>query len=290
MLLASGLADLIAPALVAAEPAAAPSAAKPTETKPAPPAAPSIQLPEGFTVERVAGPPLVEHPVMAGFDERGRLFVADNAGVNLPAEELLAKLPNCLRLLEDTDGDGRFDKSTVFADKMTFPMGALCHQGAVFVASPPYIWRLDDTDGDGVADRREQIVGKFGFIGNAADIHGCFLGPEGRIYWCDGRHGHNFVDANGNTRSKGLAARIFSCRTDGSDVRVHCGGGMDNPVEICFTDEGEMIGTMTFYNPDDQRHDALMHFVYGGVYPRKHACTAEFKRTGELLPALSLLV
>jgi putative membrane-bound dehydrogenase-like protein len=259
-----------------------------SEPQPAPRAIPPMYAYQGFVVELVAAPPLVEHPTMAGFDERGRLLVADNAGVNFPSEELLEKLPNCLRMLEDTDGDGRFDKSTVFADKMTFPMGALAHQGAVYVASPPFIWRLEDTDGDGVADRRDQIVGKFGFVGNAADIHGCFLGPEGRIYWTDGRHGHNFVDSQGKTLSQGLAARIFSCRPDGSDVQVHCGGGMDNPVEVCFTDVGEMIGTMTFYNPDKQRHDALMHFVHGGVYPRKHACTSEFKRTGELMPALSL--
>ncbi|MBI2825496.1 MAG: HEAT repeat domain-containing protein [Planctomycetia bacterium] len=248
----------------------------------------TIRVPPGFEVQLVAGLPLVEHPVMAGFDERGRLFVADNAGVNFPAEELLEKLPNCVRMLEDTDGDGQFDRSTVFADKMTFPMGALAHRGALYVASPPFIWRLEDTDGDGVADRRDQIVGRFGFIGNAADIHGCFLGPEGRIYWCDGRHGHNFVDAEGNQISKGLAARVFSCRADGSDVQVFCGGGMDNPVEVAFTDEGDMIGTMTFYNPDDVRHDALMHFVYGGVYPRKHPSVAEFKRTGDFLPALAL--
>ena len=56
---------------------------------------------------------------------------------------------------------------------------------------------------------------------------------------------------------------------------------MDNPVEVAFTTEGDTIGTMTFYNPDDARHDALVHFVYGGVYPHKHPCTSEFKRTGD---------
>ena len=114
---------------------------------------------------------------MAGFDDRGRLFVADNAGLNLPADELLEQLPNMIRMLEDTDGDGRFDRSTVFADKMTFPQGAAWYRGALYVASPPSIWRLEDTDGDGVADRREELVQKFGFIGNAADIHGCFSRP-----------------------------------------------------------------------------------------------------------------
>jgi putative membrane-bound dehydrogenase-like protein len=247
----------------------------------------SLRVPEGFTVERVAAAPLVGHPIMAGFDDRGRLYVADNAGLNLPAEELQKQLPNMIRMLEDADGDGRFDKSTVFADKMTFPQGAAWFRGALYVASPPCIWRLEDTDGDGVADRRNDLVREFGFTGNAADIHGCFVTRTGRIAWCDGRHGHHFKDATGQTTSEGLAARVFSCRPDGGDLEVFCGGGMDNPVEVAFTAEGETIGTMTFYNPDDARNDALVHFVYGGVYPKKHPCTGEFKRTGELMPALS---
>lgn len=246
----------------------------------------SIQVPPGFEVELVAGPPLVQHPTMAGFDDQGRLYVADGPGMNMPAKQLLEELPNLIRVLEDADGDGRFDKSTVFADKMTFPMGSLWHAGTLYVASPPSIWKIRDTDGDGVADLREELVSEFGFTGNAADIHGCFLGPDGRIYWCDGRHGHNFVDENGNELSKGLAARIFSCRADGSDVEAFAGGGMDNPVEVAFTDEGEILGTVAIFDNVEGRHDALVHWIYGGVYPH-HRCVAEFKRTGDLLPALS---
>jgi putative membrane-bound dehydrogenase-like protein len=243
-----------------------------------------VRVPDGFTVEIVAAPPLVEHPLMAGFDDRGRLYVAESAGENLEAKELMEKNPNYIRRLEDVDGDGRFDRTTIFVDRMTMPMGALWHQGALYVASPPYIWRLEDTNDDGVADRREPIVGKFGFIGNAADIHGCFLGPNGRLYWCDGRHGHEFVDEQGRVRSKGKAARIFSCRMDGSDVQAHCGGGMDNPVEIDFTPEGEMLGTVNLFY--QKRGDCLVHWMHGGAYPRydQEAYIAEFKRTGDLLP------
>ncbi|REK08930.1 MAG: dehydrogenase [Planctomycetota bacterium] len=244
-------------------------------------------VPEGYTIEQVAAAPLVEHPTMAGFDDLGRLYVADSDGRNLPFDQLEKQLPGRIRMLEDTDGDGRFDRGTVFADKMTFPQGAVWFRGAVYVCSPPYVWRLEDSDDDGVADRRDKLVGTFGSNGNAADIHGCFVTPTGRIAWCDGRHGHEFKDAEGNTTSKGLAARVFTCLPDGSDVETFCGGGMDNPVEVAFTGEGEMIGTMTFYNPDAARHDALVHFIYGGVYPKKHPCTSEFKRTGELMPALS---
>ncbi len=241
-----------------------------------------FSVPAGYTIELVAGPPLIHHPTLACLDDRGRLFVADNAGVNLSAADLEKELPNTVRMLEDTDGDGRFDKSTLFADKMTYPMGGAWHDGALYVASPPNIWRLEDTTGDGIADRREILVSQFGYTGNAASIHGCFLGPDGRIYWCDGRHGHEFRDEEGQVTSKLAGSYIFSCKPDGSDVRIHCGGGMDNPVEVDFTPEGEMVGTVNimFTRP---RIDCLVHWLYGGVYPHSERVLRERKRTGELL-------
>lgn len=249
--------------------------------------APPIEVPKGFVVELAAAPPLVQHPMMATFDDRGRLFIAESAGENLRAPDLEKELPNFIRMLEDSDGDGVFDNSTIFADKMTLPMGALWHRGALYVAAPPFIWKLRDTTGDGVADKREILVSEFGYTGNAASVHGCFLGPCGRIYWCDGRHGHEFRDGDGRVVSKGLAARIFSCNPDGADVQVHCGGGMDNPVEVTFTAEGEMLGTVAIFHSRPQRRDALVHWMYGGAYPH-HPCVSEFKRTGDLLPPLSL--
>ena len=249
----------------------------------------AIQVPDGFVVELAAAPPLVKHPMMAAFDDRGRLFIAESAGENLRRPELEEQLPNFVRMIEDTDGDGRFDKSTIFADKMTFPQGALWHEGALYVASSGGIWRLQDTDDDGVADVRELIVDEFGYTGNAADVHGCFLGPCGRIYWCEGRHGHEFRDDGGHILSQGKAARIFSCKADGSDIQVHCGGGMDNPVEIDFTEEGEMLGTVNILYR--QRGDCLVHWTHGGVYPRfdQPQVVAEFKRTGDLLPPVANL-
>ncbi|WP_202921792.1 PVC-type heme-binding CxxCH protein [Anatilimnocola aggregata] len=245
-----------------------------------------ITVPEGFTVDVAAAAPLVQHPIMAGFDDRGRLYVAENAGLNLRREDLEKQLPNSIVLLADTDDDGVFDKRTLFADKLTFPQGALWHDGWLYVASSGAIWRFRDSNGDDVADQREQIVGKFGYTGNAADVHGCFLGPEGRIYWCEGRHGHEIANAAGEIVSKGKAARIFSCEPDGTDVRTHCGGGMDNPTEVDWTAAGEMLGTANiFYH---QRGDCLVHWLHGGVYPRhdQPAMHAEFRRTGELLDAV----
>lgn len=243
----------------------------------------ALSVPDGMVVELAAGPPLVEHPMMAGFDPQGRLFVAEAAGRNLGRADIEKELPNFVRMLEDTNGDGQFDKSTIFADRMTFPMGALWHDGALYVAASGAVWRLVDRDGDGVADERQPLFKGFGYTGNAADVHGCFLDPCGRIFWCEGRHGHELRNADGSLLSAGKAARIFSCRPDGTDFRVHCGGGMDNPVEIDFTPSFEMLGTVNlFYR---QRGDCLVHWMHGGVYPRhdQPQCIQEFRRTGELL-------
>ncbi|MEO2019893.1 MAG: PVC-type heme-binding CxxCH protein [Fuerstiella sp.] len=239
-------------------------------------------LPEGFSSQLIAGAPLVTHPTMGCFDDKGRLFVCDGAGVNMSAEQLEENLPNRINMLEDQDGDGVFDKSTVFADRMTFPMGGAWHDGALYVASPPNIWRLEDTDDDGVADKRDIVVDSFGYTGNAASIHGCFFSPTGRLYWCDGYHGHEFKDDDGNVVSKRKGSYIFSCWPDGSDVRIHCGGGMDNPVEVDFTEEGDIIGTVNILYTRP-RIDCLVHWQYGGAYPHREAVLDELKVTGELL-------
>src|SRR5437764_10557443 len=101
-----------------------------------------LHVPDGFTIELVAGPPLVERPIMASFDDRGRLFVTDSSGANLPGRELVKDPPHRVVILEDTDGDGRFDRSRVFADRIVFPQGLLWHDGAVYIASPPSLWKL----------------------------------------------------------------------------------------------------------------------------------------------------
>jgi len=248
------------------------------------PEAPLPSVPEGFTVQRVAGSPLIQHPTMACFDDAGRLYVCESAGTNRRAQQLVDEPLDEIRVLEDTDGDGIFDKAWTFADKLTFPQGCLWYRGAVYTCSPPNVWKLEDTDGDGVCDKRTVLINSFGFNGNAASIHGPFPGPDGRLYWCDGRHGHEFFDEDGNVVSKGRAARVFSCLPDGSDVQVLAGGGMDNPVEVDFLDTGEVVGTCNlFYGRP--RGDCLVHWTEGGVYPRydQQDCIAEFKSTGDLI-------
>ena len=93
-------------------------------------------LPEGFAVERVAGPGLVDRPIVADFDEQGRLYVAESSGSNDPVDKQLKEKPHRILRLEDSDTDGVFDKSSVFADKMMFPDGAMWLAGSLYVPLP----------------------------------------------------------------------------------------------------------------------------------------------------------
>ena len=69
-----------------------------------------LKVPEGFSVELVAGPPLVERPITAAFDDDGRLYVAESSGSNDPVEKQLEERPHRIVRLEDADGDGKFDR------------------------------------------------------------------------------------------------------------------------------------------------------------------------------------
>ena len=146
-----------------------------------------VIVPPGFEVELVAGPPLTSHPMLACFDDRGRLYITESTGVNADASVLEQSPPHEIRVLEDTDHDGKFDKSTIFADKLNFPQGILWHDGAIYASSPPNFWRLRDTNGDDVADEREVLATGFPFRGMSDDMHGASLGFDGRIYFASGR-------------------------------------------------------------------------------------------------------
>ncbi|MBL9143855.1 MAG: c-type cytochrome [Verrucomicrobiaceae bacterium] len=248
---------------------------------------PKADLPEGYTLSVAAAAPLVLHPIMGCLDDKGRLFIGDGVGVNWNKAQLEANPPNRVLMLEDTDNDGAFDKSTVFADKMTFPQGAAWLDGSLYVCSPPGLWKLTDTNNDGVADQREMIVSGFEYTGNAADVHGPFLHPNGRLYWCHGRKGHKATDRDGKVVHEGLACGIWSCKPDGRDLQWHALGCGDNPVEVDFTPDGDIIGVQNLYytNP---RGDTLVHWLFGGVYERSDQLKAieGLPRTLEHMPVM----
>jgi putative membrane-bound dehydrogenase-like protein len=250
----------------------------------------AFRIPDGFTIERAVGAPLVDRPITAAFDDRGRLYVADSSGSNENVQKQLAERPHRVLRLEDTDRDGKFDKTVIFADKMMFPEGTMWFDGSLYVAAPPSIWKLTDTDGDGVADRREEWFKGRTLTGCANDLHGPYPGPDGWIYWCKGAFARQTYDRPGKPPFSTRASHIFRCRPDGTGLEPVMTGGMDNPVDVVFTPGGERIFTTTFFvHPGGGLRDGLIHAVYGGIYGKVHEPIFEpaHKWTGpEVMPVL----
>jgi putative membrane-bound dehydrogenase-like protein len=246
-----------------------------------------LTVPAGFEIEPVARPPLVNRPIVADLDEEGRLYVADSSGSNDKVEQQLADRPHRILRLEDRDGDGVFDASTVFADRMMLPQGTMWFDGSLYVAAPPSIWKLTDTDGDGVADQRvEWFEGKT-LTTCANDLHGPYLGPDGWIYWTKGAFAEQTYARPGKPPLVTRAAHVFRRRPGDTTVEPVLTGGMDNPVDVAFTAGGERILTATFLeHPRLGRRDAIVHAIYGGVYGKPHAVVEGHPQTGDLMPTL----
>ncbi len=119
----------------------------------------TFQVKKGFRIELAAAEPLVVDPIAMAFDENGRLFVVEMIDYSERRDEV--PHPGRIRLLEDTDGDGIFDKSTIYATNLAWPTAVICWKGGIFVGATPDILYLKDTHGDGHADVREVVFTGF---------------------------------------------------------------------------------------------------------------------------------
>ncbi len=120
----------------------------------------ALQVADGFEVNLFAADPLLAKPIQMNFDAAGRLWVACSEAY--PQIKPGQKANDKIIVLEDTDGDGRADKTTVFADGLLIPTGLEPGDGGVYVANSTELLHLSDTDGDGKADRRRVLLSGFG--------------------------------------------------------------------------------------------------------------------------------
>ena len=248
----------------------------------------TLTVPDGFEVELVAGPPLVNRPINMSLDEQGRLYVTDSAGMSDKAQKQLETKPHRIVRLDAANDHGRFEKSVVFADKMMFPEGCLWHDGALYVSAPPQIWKLTDTDGDGIADKREVWHDGKTLTGCANDLHGPYLGRDGWFYWCKGAFAEQKYTLPDGKPFVTRAAHIFRARPDGTGIEPVLTGGMDNPIGVAFNSVGERFLSCTFFqNPAGGKRDGLIHAIYGGVYGKVHDVINGHKMTGGVMPVLT---
>jgi len=234
----------------------------------------TFTLPEGFQIEAVATTEQVARPVNGSLDDQGRLYVTDSSGSTEPPATQ-AKNPQWRVIrLEDTDGDGRYDRSIVFADKLPMLQGILWHQGSVYVGGTPAIWKLTDADGDGRAERRDEwwnVGHPSTHCGN--EVHGPYAGPDGLIYWTKGAFEPvRWTNGFTGTVHQDRASHIFRARPDGSALESVMTGGMDNPVAVVFNADGEAFFTSTFIDFSQPGfRDGVGHASFGAVFGKANS-------------------
>lgn len=173
-----------------------------------------------------------------------------------------------IRKLIDTDGDGIYDKSTIFADGFHHleegtGAGVLSVGDDVIYTCIPKLWKLTDLDRDGVAETRTVLSDGYGVrvALRGHDSHGPIIGPDGRLYFSIGDRGFHIITEDGRTLSNPDSGAVFRCELDGSDLTVFA-NGLRNPQELAFNDVGDLF---TVDNNSDSRDEArIVHILRGG--------------------------
>ena len=263
----------------------------------------TFKIPEGMKVELFAAEPKLASPVAIGLDERNRVFVAEEYRFNLGTEEnrtrpffldddlqiqtlddrlkmyekfaskfeegmdWFRKMADQVRLVEDTDGDGKADRSTVFAPDFNGTLdglaaGVMATDGDIYFTCIPNLWRLRDTNHDGVADERTIIHTGFGvnagFLGH--DLHGLCWGPDGKLYFSVGDRGFHVTTKEGQVLHGPRTGAVFRCYPDGSELEVVM-RGLRNPQEIAFDQFGNLFAADN--NCDKGDHSRLVYVLEG---------------------------
>jgi quinoprotein glucose dehydrogenase len=265
-------------------------------------AIPRFQRDKNLKIEVWAAEPLLAHPVCFAFDEKGRCFVGetfrhshgvtdDRGHMNWLDDDLASrstadrvaiykkdakgkfheqyeKEHERVRLLEDTTGSGRADKSTVFCDDFGHAedgigAGLLARKGNVYYTCIPDLWLLKDTKGTGTADVKKSLATGFGihtsFIGH--DLHGLRIGPDGRLYFSIGDRGLNVTTKEGKHLFVPDTGAVLRCELDGSNLEVFA-TGLRNPQELAFDDYGNLFTVDNNSDSGDQAR--FVHVIQGG--------------------------
>ena len=262
----------------------------------------TFKVPDGLKISLFAAEPQLASPVAFGLDEQGRVYVAEEFRFNRGTEEnrtrpflldddlqiqtvddrlamykkfadkfeggmdWFTKHADQVRLVEDRDGDGRADHSSIFAS-FNEPLdglaaGVLAHEGNIYLTCIPNLWLLRDTDGDGKADVRKVLLHGFGvnagFLGH--DLHGLAWGPDGKLYFSVGDRGFHVKTQEGETLHGPRNGAVFRCNADGSELEV-VARGLRNPQEIAFDDYGNLFAADN--NCDKGDHSRLVYVLEG---------------------------
>ncbi len=221
--------------------------AKITEGQKPLPAAESMkmaQVPVGFELSLFASEPDIVNPIHVSWDHRGRAFVIETVDYpnNLQSGDLGH---DKIKICEDTNGDGRADRFTVFADKLSVPTTLVFANGGVICTNGSDVLFLKDTDGDDVADVREVLFTGFGMGDTHAGPSNFRYGHDNWIYATVGYSGFNGTVGSESHR---FSSGVFRFKPDGSKLE-YLQATTNNTWGLGLTDDFDVIGSTANANP-----------------------------------------
>ncbi len=212
----------------------------------------AIQVRDGYALELAAAEPFVRDPVAMSFDENGRMYVVEMCDYSEQDKEFLGNV----RVLEDANNDGLYEKSTLFAHHLSWPTGVICYDGGVFIAAAPDIWYCKDTDGDGQSDIQTKVFTGFGRQNVQGLLNSFCWGLDNRIYCQTSSSGGTVSTPSAPQRDAiVLNGRDFSFDPKSLELRPESGGGQHG---MSFDDWGRRFAC--------HNSDHLQLYLYADRY------------------------
>lgn len=179
-----------------------------------------FHLPKGYEIELVVSEPMVVDPINFAFDESGRLWVVEMS--DYPGKEKTYETQGQMgrvKVLTDTNNDGKFDKSTIFLDKISFPTGVTPWRDGVIISAAPEIIFAKDTNGDDVADEKEILYSGFDPTNPQHRINGFSYGLDGWLYMANGGSG-GVASSKKTSQKVNMRRRDFRIHPDTGEIEV----------------------------------------------------------------------
>ncbi|MCH7988269.1 MAG: HEAT repeat domain-containing protein [Planctomycetes bacterium] len=217
----------------------------------------TFQLAEGFEVNLFAADPKIAKPIQMNFDPQGRLWIASSE--IYPHIKPGQKANDKVLILEDTNGDGVSDKTTVFADGLLIPTGVLPGDGGVYVANSTELLHFADTNGDGKADTKRIVLSGFGTEDTHHILHTLRWGPEGLLYMNQSIYIHSHIETPYGVRRLN-AGGIWQFRPETMRLEVYARGWV-NSWGHHFDEYGQSFTT------DGAGGEGINYVVPGAGYP-----------------------
>ena len=199
----------------------------------------ALQLADGFEINLFAADPRIAKPIQMNFDPQGRMWLATSEVY--PHIEPGQKANDKILVLEDRDGDGKADETTVFADGLLIPTGVAPGDGGAYVANSTEVLHFEDTDGDGKADQKRIVLSGFGTEDTHHILHTFRWGPGGHLYFNQSIYIHSHIETPFGVKRLN-AGGIWKFRPKTWELDVFARGWI-NPWGHQFDDYGQSFVT-----------------------------------------------